>query len=121
MKIFFLSALIWEFIRFFILAPIAVGKIDGMVLWVASSHCIIFYLYFFLWYNTDKYCQFMKPAVAGKFLAIVTGLFFLAEIINNKSTVLNITLVINIILIDGLFLFLTFFFLKQYFNKLKGV
>lgn len=121
MKKFFLSALIWEFIRFFFLSPIAVGKIDGIMLWVASSHFIIFYLYFFLWYNTEKYCQFIKPAVAGKFLAIITGFFYLIEIINNKSTVLNITLVMNIMLIDGFFLFLTVFFLKQYFNKQKGV
>ncbi len=87
-----------------------------MILWLASQQLVLFYLYFFLWYNTARYCHYMKAAAAGKFLGISAGVFYLAGLFIRKAHAASIVFTVNIILVDAVVLFFLLFLIKRYFD-----
>ncbi|MCP5515485.1 MAG: hypothetical protein H7A26_08475 [Spirochaetales bacterium] len=119
MKKFFLAGLIWELLRFIFLVFLTQKKagIDTF-LWIASQQLVLFYLYFFLWYNKDRYCQYMKAAAAGKFIGVASGAVYIAQFfIKGKMLTAGIVFTFNIILIDAVFMIILIFIIKKYFEE----
>jgi len=115
MKKFFIAGFLWEMLRFFLLVFSAQKKTGSeMILWLASQQLVLFYLYFFLWYNIDRYCHYMKAAAAGKFLGIAAGALYLAGLFIRKAPAAGIFFTLNIILVDTVIMVSLLFLMKKY-------
>ncbi|MDX9800132.1 MAG: hypothetical protein RBT69_02205 [Spirochaetia bacterium] len=119
MKKFFIAGLIWELLRFIFLLFLTQKRAgNDLFLWISSQQLVLFYLYFFLWYNIKKYSQYMKAAAAGKFIGIASGVVYLAQVfIKGKIFTAGIIFTFNIILIDTIFMALMIFMIKKYFSR----
>ena len=119
MKKLFITGIIWETVRFTTLYLTATLKISGdLMLFFTSQQLVLFYIYFFLILDTEKYCQYMKILAAGKFLSIFTGILYTVKLLLNSGfSFSDILYPANIVFIDGIFFIVIIYVLIRYFKK----
>ena len=121
MRKYFFIGLLWEFLRFSLLFFTAVKQAESsFILWILSQQLIIFYLYLFLCYNHDKYCQYMKIVIAGKALGIFTGMIYLIKMVFiSQDLFFKVIITANILLADIIIMLFMIYLTKKYFNSLS--
>lgn len=119
MKKYFLALLFWEIFRFILLVSAARERTGSdIIIWLSAQQTVMFYLFFFLWYNTEKYSQYMKAAAAGKFTGLAAGAAYLAKKIIGTSPVAGVLFVSNLLLVDLLVLISLLFLANKYFKEI---
>jgi hypothetical protein len=105
MKKLFIIGIIWEIVRFTTLYLTTITKINGdLILFFTSQQLIIFYIYFFLLRDTEKYSQYLKILTAGKFLSCFAGLLYIFKLLLPTSfSVSEVLYPANIVFIDSIF------------------
>ena len=121
MKKIFITGIIWELLRFTFLAVSSRNITDSsFILWFTSQQLVMFYLYFFLCYNTEKYCQYLKALAAGKFLGVASGIVYAAELYFSKKAILTgFLFTVNVIVIDAVIFIVLLFAARHYFINIK--
>ena len=121
MRKYFLAGFLWELLRFALLFFSAQKQAESsFILWILSQQLIMFYLYLFLCYNTDKYCQFMKIVIAGKALGIFTGMIYLIKMVFvTQCLFFEVIFTANILLADTIIMLFMIFLTKKYFRNLS--
>ena len=119
MKKLFIIGIIWEIVRFTTLYLTAASKISGdLILFITSQQLIIFYIYFFIILDTEKYCQYLKILTAGKFLSFFTGILYLVKMLFIPTfSAADILYPANIVIIDGVFFAVLLAVTVKYFKK----
>ena len=119
MKKLFITGIIWEIVRFTTLYLTASAKISGdLILFFTSQQLVLFYIYFFLILDTEKYCQYMKILTAGKFLSFFTGILYIVKLFFKTSfSVSDILYPANVVFIDGIFFIIFIYVVIKYFKK----
>jgi len=118
MKKLFITGIIWEIVRFTTLYLTTITKINGdLILFFTSQQLIIFYIYFFLLRDTNKYSQYLKILTAGKFLSCFAGILYLMKLLfQNNFTGAEILYPTNIVFIDSIFFAVLLIATIKYFN-----
>jgi len=118
MKKLFITGIIWEIVRFTTLYLTTITKINGdLILFFTSQQLIIFYIYFFLLRNTEKYSQYLKILTAGKFLSCFTGIIYLTKLLfSSRFFSTEILYPANIVFIDSIFFTVLLITTIKYFN-----
>ncbi len=121
MKKLFITGIIWEIVRFTTLFLTTASKINGdLILFFTSQQFILFYIYYFLIHDTEKYCQYMKILAAAKFLSLFTGILYIVKLfIKSTFSVADILYPANIVFIDGLFFIVLIYVVIRYFKKVQ--
>ncbi len=119
MKKLFITGIIWEIVRFTTLYLTTASKISGdLVLFYASQQLVLFYIYYFLYLDTEKYCQYLKILAAAKFLSFFTGvLYILKLLIKTSFSAAEILYPANIVFIDGILFIIIIYTVIRYFRK----
>jgi hypothetical protein len=121
MRKYFLVGFFWELLRFSLLFFSAQKQAESsFILWILSQQLVIFYLYLFLCYNTNKYCHYMKVIIAGKALGIFTGIIYLIKmILITQDLFFKVIFTANILLVDTIIMLFMIYLTKKYFNNLS--
>jgi len=124
MKKYFLAGLLWELLRFFLVFfSVQKQTENSFILWIFSQQLVMFYLYLFLCYDTNKYCQYMKVVIAGKALGIFTGIIYLTEMLKpaffTQDPFFKVIFTANILLVDAIIMLYMIFLTKKYFSNLS--
>ena len=121
MKKYFFAGFLWELLRFSLLFfSVQKQAENSFILWILSQQLIMFYLYLFLCYNTDKYCHFMKIVIAGKALGIFTGIIYLIKMVFiSKQLFFEVIFTANILLADTIIMLFMIYLTKKYFRNLS--
>ena len=121
MKKLFITGIIWEIVRFTTLFLTTASKINGdLILFFTSQQFILFYIYYFLILDTEKYCQYLKILTAAKFLSLFTGILYIVKLfIKSTFSAADILYPANIVFIDGLFFIVLIYIVIRYFKKVQ--
>ena len=119
MKKLYLIGIIWEIVRFTTLYLTSASKISGdLILFFTSQQLILFYIYFFLILDTEKYRQYLKILTAAKFLSLFTGTLYLVKLLFRPGfSPADILYPANIVFIDGILFIVLIYALSKYFKK----
>ncbi|MCL2294553.1 MAG: hypothetical protein FWC36_06790 [Spirochaetes bacterium] len=119
MRKYFILGLLWELLRFSILFFSMQRQAESsFILWIFSQQLIIFYLYLFLWYNTDKYCHYLKIVIAAKALGIFTGIAYLIKMVYfTQDLFFQAVFTANILLMDTIIMIFMIYLAKKYFTN----
>ena len=121
MRKYLIAGFFWELLRLSLLFFSAQKQAESsFILWILSQQFIIFYLYLFLWYNSNKYCHYLKIVIAGKALGIFTGIIYLIKMVFiTQDLFFKVIFTANIILADTIIMLFMIFLTKKYFSSLS--
>ncbi len=119
MKKIFITGIIWEIVRFTSLFLTTITKISpDLLLFFSAQQLVIFYIYFFIILDTEKYCQYLKILTAGKFIALFSGVLYLIKLfIKNTEGLAGFIFPVNLVLIDTLFFIILLHITAKHFKN----
>ena len=120
MRKYFLAGFLWELLRFLLLFFLAQRQAESsFILWILSQQLVIFYLFLFLCYDSNKYCHYMKAVIAAKALGIFTGVIYLVKMVFiAQNLFFRVIFSANILLADTIIMLFMIFLTKKYFSTL---